>query len=358
MDQSGCVRAIGMFSVIMDPFPRMRKLNSGILSDVKGGSSPNSALFVINQIPKPIPLDSQALVKIKAFGLDHVDFIHRKGGIAPEASPILGIEISGTIEELGKGDTCDFKVGDEVFGLVYRGAYAEYITSSTKLLIHKPKELRWELAAAIPATWIMASQALYLVGCLNAGDNVLFHAGTSPVSIACIQLARAAGARSVFITAGSDKMVRFCEQKLGATKGFNYRTTDWVKGIHDATDGYGADIIIDFIGGDNAQKNFETAAKNARIVQLASIGGSIVSNLDIALLETKHLRWEGTQIRSLALEYQAKLRDLFVEKVLPMFMDGTFKAQIDKIFDWRDIQAVQAWMESNTGYGKVICVVE
>jgi NADPH2:quinone reductase len=331
-----------------------------MLSDIKEGSSPISALFVNDQIPKPVPSDSQALVKIKAFGLNHMDFLQRKGEykVAPQASPILVVEFSGTIEEMGQGDRRGFKVGDEVFALAYAGAYAEYITSSTKLLIHKPKELSWELAAAIPATWITATQALYLVGCINAGDNVLFHAGTSSVSIAGIQLARAAGARSVFVTTGSDEMVRFCEQKLRATKGFNYRTTDWVKGIHDATAGHGADVIVDFIGGDYVQKNFETAAKDGRIVQLASTGSCIISNLDISLLETKRLRWEGSRLRSRDLEYQAKLRDLLVQKALPKFMDGTFKVHIEKIFNWRDIQAAQAWMESKTSNGKILCVVE
>jgi NADPH2:quinone reductase len=331
-----------------------------MLSDIKAGSGPISALFVNDQIPKPTPSDSQALVKIKAFGLNYIDLMQRQGeyNIAPQASPILGVEFSGTIEELGQGDTCGFKVGEDVFGLAYGGAYAEYIVSSTKLLIHKPKELRWELAAAIPATWMTATQALYLVGCLNAGDNVLFHAGTSSVSIAGIQLAREAGARSVFVTAVSDEMVRLCEQKLGATKGFNYRTTDWVKGIHDATNGHGADVIIDFIGGDFAQKNIETAANEARIVQLTSMSGSIVSNLDIGLLETKSLRWEGSWLRGRDLEYQAKLRDLLVEKALPKFANGTFKVQMDRIFNWRDIQAVQAWMASNTSTGKIICILE
>jgi NADPH:quinone reductase-like Zn-dependent oxidoreductase len=329
-------------------------------SDIRSGSVPISALLVNDQAPKPIPSDSQALVKIKAFGLDHRDSMCQKrdDDAATQATPLHGIEFSGTVEELGHGDICGCKVGDEVFGLAYGGGYAEYLVISTRLLICKPKELRWELAAAIPATWMMTIQALYLVGCLSAGDNVLFHVGTSSLSIAGIQLARAAGAGSIFVTAGSDDMVRFCEQKLGATKGFNYRIADWVRGIQDATNGIGANVIIDSIGGDYVQRNFEAASQDARIVQVASMSGSIISNLDISQLESKCLRWEGIRPRDNDIEYQAQLRDILVERVLPKFLDGSFQAQIDKIVNWSDVQATQTWMASNVSKGKIICVIE
>jgi NADPH:quinone reductase-like Zn-dependent oxidoreductase len=328
--------------------------------DIENGSVPISSLLVNDQAPKPIPSDCQALVRIKAFGLNNRDLMCRKrdGDAAPQAAPIHGIEFSGTIEKLGHGDVCDYKVGDEVFGLAYGEGYAEYLVISTRLLIHKPKELQWELAAAIPATWIMAIQALYLVGCFNTGDNVLFHLGTSSLSIAGIQLARTAGAGSIFVTAGTDDMVRFCEEKLGATKGFNYRMTDWVKGVLDATSGSGANVIIDFIGGGFVQKNLEAASQDGRIVQVALMSGNLVSTLDVSQLKSKCLRWEGIRPRDMDLEYQARLTDLFVERVLPKFANGSFRVQIEKIVKWRDIQATKAWMESNVGKGKIICVIE
>jgi NADPH:quinone reductase-like Zn-dependent oxidoreductase len=238
------------------------------------------------------------------------------------------------------------------------GAYAEYIATSTRMLIHKPASLSWEEAAGIPETWITATQALHLVGCFRPGDRVLFHAGASSVSIAGIQLAVAAGASAVFITAGSDEKVAFCEQ-LGAKKGFNYRTGDWVAGIMSATDGHGADVIVDFIGADYAQKNFEVAAMDARIVQLASLSGHILpAGLDIGILERKRIRWEGSRLRSRDLEYQAKLRDLLVKNALPKFEDGTFKVSIEKVFSWKDIREAHQLMEDNVSKGKIICVVD
>jgi len=187
---------------------------------------------------------------------------------------------------------------------------------------------------------------------------VLWHAGASAVSIAGIQLAKAAGAAKVFVTASSDDKVDFCKS-LGATAGFNYHTQDWVKGILDATDGKGVDVTVDFIGKNYAQGNFEAAAIDGRIVQLASLsGGKLNAGLDIGLLETKRLRWEGSRLRSRPLEYQRKLRDLLVENALEKFVDGTFKVPIERVFSWKDIQDAHTLMESNQSKGKIVCNVD
>lgn len=125
---------------------------------IKNGSGPADSLF-IDQIPTPTPGPSQALVKIKAFGLNRMDLLQREGKypVPPQAPPTLGVEFSGTIAELGAGGaTEDFKVGDEVFGLAYGGAYAEYISVATGMLIHKPKELSWEEAAGIPEVFFIS----------------------------------------------------------------------------------------------------------------------------------------------------------------------------------------------------------
>jgi len=328
--------------------------------DIKNGSGPISSLFMNPDTPKPRPAESQALVKIHSFGLNRMDLMQREGkyNVPPQGGKTLGVEFSGWVEELGEGDIGDFKVGDEVFGLAYGGAYAEYLTSSTKMLIHKPKEISWTVAAGIPETWITATQALHLVGCFKRGDNVLWHAGASAVSIAGIQLAKAAGAGKIFVTAGSDSKVAFCKE-LGATAGFNYHKDDWVKGVQDATDGHGVDVIVDFIGKDYAQGNLEAAAMDARIVQLASLSGSkLAAGLDIGLLENKRIRWEGSRLRSRSLDYQKKLRDLLVEFALPQFVAGAFKVPIEREFSWKDIQEAHALMESNQSKGKIICHVD
>jgi NADPH:quinone reductase-like Zn-dependent oxidoreductase len=226
------------------------------------------------------------------------------------------------------------------------------------MLIHKPKELSFETAAGIPETWITATQALHLVGCFQPDDNVLWHAGASSVSIAGVQLAKAAGAGKIFVTAGSDEKIRFCVEDLGASAGYNYHNDDWVKGIFDSTEGHGVDVIVDFIGKNYAQGNLEVAAVDGRIVQLASLSGSKLSaGLDIGLLENKRLRWEGSRLRSRPLEYQRVLRDMLVEFALPRFVDGSFEVKIERVFAWEDIRLAHELMESNLSKGKIICKV-
>lgn len=132
-----------------------------------------------------------------------------------------------------------------------------------------------------------------------------------------------------------------------------------MKEILDKTDGHGVDVIVDFIGKNYSQKNFEVAAMDGRIVQLASLSGSrLDAGLDIGLLENKRLRWEGSRLRSRDLDYQNKLRDLLVEFALPKFVAGTFQVPIERVFDWKDIQKAHELMESNQSKGKIICIVD
>ncbi|GFZ44948.1 LOW QUALITY PROTEIN: hypothetical protein JCM24511_02674 [Saitozyma sp. JCM 24511] len=251
------------------------------------------------------------------------------------------------------GDAGDLREGAEVFGLAYGGAYAEYIAVSTKMEIRKPPQLFWVEAAGIPETWITALQAHFLVGCFRSATQF----SSTPALLLCPSpLSLSSRASAVFITAGSDEKVAFCEQ-LGVTKGFNYRTQDWGKGVLDASGGRGEDVVVDFIGKDYAVKNFEIAAIDGRIVQLASPSGSVLpAGLDIGILERKRLRWEGSRFRSRDLDYQSKLRDLLVDKALPRFADGTVKVLVERVFDWGEVRGAHELMEKNESKGKIIYV--
>ncbi|KAL9106498.1 MAG: hypothetical protein Q9227_008477 [Pyrenula ochraceoflavens] len=328
--------------------------------DIHGGAGGIDKLYINSSTPIPNPSSCSALVKIKAFGLNRMDLLQREGHypLPPQAPSTLGVEFSGTIETLGAEATGDFKIGDQVFGLAYGGAYAEYIAVSTRMLVHKPKELSWEEAAGIPETWITATQALYLVGEFAAGKSVLWHAGASSVSIAGVQLARAEGAKAVYVTAGSDEKVEFCEKELGATKGFNYKTGDWSKKVLEETGGKGVDLIVDFVGGTYFQQNINAAGRDGRIVLLGMMGGMKASEVDIGGLLFKRVRVEGSTLRSRDEVYQGKLRDQLVVHALPKFIDGTFKVIVDKVFKMEEVQEAHKLLESNTTKGKVICTVD
>ncbi|KAJ5697232.1 hypothetical protein N7488_010916 [Penicillium malachiteum] len=327
---------------------------------VQGGKGPATALFV-DEIAKPVPAPGQALVKIKAFGLNRMDLLQREGlyPVPPQAPATIGVEFSGVVEGFGGGETCDFKVGDEVFGLAYGGAYAEYIAVSTKMLIHKPEHLSWEEAAGVPETWITASQALFLIGDFQAGQSVLWHAGASSVSICGIQLAKAQGAKAIYATAGSQEKIDFLEKELGVTKAFNYKTEDWAAEIQKATGGTGVNLTVDFVGAPYFQGNLNVAAKDGKVVLLGFMGGAqLPDGVNIAPLLMKRIRVEGSTLRSRDEEYQRQLRDTLVSHALPRFADGQFKVFVERMFPFEKIMEAHQLLESNTTKGKIICVIE
>ncbi|OJJ36969.1 hypothetical protein ASPWEDRAFT_50340 [Aspergillus wentii DTO 134E9] len=323
---------------------------------IKNGKGPADALFV-DQIPKPVPGDSQALVKIKAFGLNRMDLLQREGlyPLPPQAPETLGVEFSGTIEGFGSDAKGDFNVGDEVLGLAYGGAYAEYIVVSIHMLVHKPAELSWEEAAGVPETWITASQALFLIGDFQPGQSVLWHAGASSVSISGIQLAKAHGAKAIYATAGSQEKIDFLVNELGVTAAFNYRTQDWAGEITKITNGEGVNLIVDFIGATYFQGNLNAAARDGRVVLLGLMGGGkLPDGVNIAPLLFKRIRVEGSTLRSRDVEYQRKLRNTLVEHALPKFKDGSFKVFVERVFAFNEVIEAHKLLESNTSKGKLI----
>lgn len=193
---------------------------------VKDGTGPSSSLY-IDEHAVPQPGADEVLVKVKAFGLNRMDILQREGKYPlPPSAPkdIMGVEFSGHI--VGNPGGAEWKEGDEVFGLATGGAYAEYIKVPSRMILHKPKEFTWEQAASIPEAFLTAFQALKFISNLKEGEDVLIHAGASGVGIAAIQLAKSFGANNIYITAGSDEKIKFCES-VGATKGFNYKAGNW-----------------------------------------------------------------------------------------------------------------------------------
>ncbi|KAK4645364.1 hypothetical protein QC761_200850 [Podospora bellae-mahoneyi] len=332
--------------------------------DIKNGKGPASALFINPSTPIPHSPAGHALVRIKAFGLNRMDLLQREGNypLPPQAPSTLGVEFSGTIVSFG-GDEPNqehehFKKGDEVFGLAYGGAYAEYISVSTRMLLHKPNWLSFEQAAGIPETWITALQALDFVLGGAEGKTILWHAGASSVSISGIQLSRVSGAKETYATAGTGEKIKFIEGTLGATKGFNYKSEDWVKGILEATGGKGVDLIVDFVGGGYFEKNLDVVARDGRLVMLGLMGGmQTPDRVNIGKLLYKRVRVEGSTLRSRDEEYQGKLRDRLEQEYLPKFEKGELKVFVDRVLPWEEIQKGHEVLEANETMGKVICTI-
>lgn len=288
-----------------------------------------------------------------------MDLSQREGNypVPPSAPKTLGVEFSGTIESFGSASaTGGFAVGDAVFGLAYGGAYAEYVEANTHILLRKPEALSWEQAAGIPEAWMTATQALHFIGEMAKGKRVLWHAGASGVSIAGIQLAADAGASAVYATAGTDEKCAFITGELGATAAFNYRKGDWADELLKATEGKGVDLIVDYIGAPYLAQNLRAAAMDARIVQLAFMGGAVLQGVDYSSLLRKRIRLEGSSLRSRDPAYQGRLTDKLRE-YMPDFENGRLKVLIDKVFPWTEVQKAHEAMEANSTKGKIICTI-
>ena len=224
------------------------------------------------------------------------------------------------------------------------------------MLLHKPPHLSFEHAAGIPETWFTATQALRLVGALEKGQSVLWHAGASGVSIAGIQLSRQSGAAKIYATAGSKEKCDFIVDQLGATAAFNYRDQDWSKEILELTGGKGVDVVVDFVGANYFQKNLEVTARDGRIVSLGMMSGFRLQDVDLRPLLYKRIRIEGSTLRSRDEDYQGRLRDI-LETYLPLFDTGELKIFVDKVVPWQDIQKAHELLEGNGTKGKVICTI-
>lgn len=329
---------------------------------IKDDKGPAENLY-IGEEPTPSPQKGQVLVKTDYFGLNRMDLLQRLGNypLPPQAPKTLGVEFSGTIE---KSESDKFAVGDKVFGLVYGGAYAEYVVAAEETLIKVPSDLSLEVAAGLPEVWFTGIQVLTTVGKFQKGDSVLVHAGASSVGIAVIQLAASLGASKIFTTVGSDEKCEFVK-KLGDKFGvtvvpINYHKEDFKEVVsqhYDASKGEGVNVIIDPVGQSYFVRNLEIAAKDARIVLMGAMSGPIVKgDVPIGLIIYKRLVVQGTTLRSRDLAYQEKLRDFFVSHVIPLISEGKIDTFVDKLFNFttEDIIASHKYLESNKSMGKVI----
>ncbi|KAJ5625375.1 hypothetical protein N7510_001684 [Penicillium lagena] len=343
---------------------------------IRNGKGSADALYLEDNMPDPVPSGDQILVCIRAFGLNRLDTMQREDRdpyTSLDKGSILGVEFS----------TERFSVEDAVLGLVPGGAvwtilqhmflmtltgllrikYAEKVAVSEKILMPKPPSVSFEAAAGIPEagghTYLTAFQALSLVGGIETGQKVLVHLGSSGIGQAAIQTAKLLGASKVYVTANSTEKCQRCVS-LGADMAINDRdpTKDFAAVIHEDTNGYGVDLIIDLVGQRYWHQNVTAAALDAKIVIVAMMSGGEVERFDLRAFLKKRMQLLCTTLRLRDLEYKAQLRDQFVEKVLPYFESGDVKVLVDQVLSWNQVDEGHRRMESNVSAGKIICVVD
>lgn len=304
---------------------------------------------------KPRPRKEELLIRVAATALNRADLLQRTGKYPPPpgASPLLGLEVAGTVEAMGKGVE-GWKKGDRVFGLLAGGGYAQFAVLHQEMAMRIPGNLSFEEAAAIPEAFLTAYQALFWLGGLEEHETVLIHAGASGVGTSALQLVVASQARALVTASGSKHEACL---SLGASVAINYHEEDFVSAVHGATDGRGADLILDFIGAPYLARNLTALAPDGRIVLLATMGGSEVERFDLRLLFKKRAQVTATTLRHRSLEYKINLTQDFAGFMLPLFEDARLKPIIDTVYHWKNVADAHRRMEANRNVGKIVLKV-
>jgi NADPH2:quinone reductase len=306
----------------------------------------------IEMRPRPVPSEGQILLKVAAAGVNRADILQRMGHYPPPpgASDILGLEIAG--EVVGRGaNATRYPDGARVTALVAGGGYADYCVVHESNALPIPAGLTIIEAGAIPEALFTVWTNVFDRGALKPGDTLLVHGGTSGIGTAAIALAKAFGSR-VVATAGSEEKARQCEL-LGADVGVNYRTEDFVQRTLGATDGRGADVILDMVGGDYVERNYAAAALDGRIVQISFMGGQRAT-IDLRPIMHKRLVHTGSTLRPRSPAEKAPIADALLRKVWPLLEAGRCKPVIDSVFPLADASKAHRRMESSEHVGKIV----
>lgn len=300
-------------------------------------------------IPEPKP--DEVLIKVYAAGVNRPDILQRQGLYpAPEnASPILGLEVAGEIVACGV-NVKRWQLGDNVCALVDGGGYADYALAPAAQCLPMPADYSYVQAAALPETFFTVWHNLFQRAHLQAGETLLIHGGASGIGVAAIQIARAFEI-NIIATAGSAAKCAAIE-RLGA-QAINYRERDFVAEVKQLTQGLGANVILDMVGGDYIQRNFSAAAKDGRIVNIAFLNGS-KTMVDFMPLMLKRLTLTGSTLRAQSSSVKANIAAELELNIWPLVKAKTISPLIDSVFALSDVAAAHRHMESNQHIGKII----
>jgi putative PIG3 family NAD(P)H quinone oxidoreductase len=297
-------------------------------------------------------MEKQVLIKVKAAGVNRPDLLQRQGVYPPPsgASPILGLEVAGTIIEIGNA-VSHFKVGDQVCALVNGGGYAEYCLAYAECCLPIPQGFSFIEAAALPETFFTVWSNVFERGKLSIDETLLVHGGGSGIGTTAIQLGKALG-NKVYVTAGSAEKCQRCIE-LGADAAIDYRNEEFVERIKQLTSGKGVDVILDMIGGDYFPRNLQCLAVEGRLVQIAIQNGA-KSEINLWSVMLKRQTITGSTLRARDDSYKGQIANQLHDKVWPLLANGQIKPVIDAVYPLAEAEAAHARMTNNQHFGKII----
>ncbi|RZI43089.1 NAD(P)H-quinone oxidoreductase [Herbaspirillum sp. HC18] len=317
-------------------------------------SGPPEVLKVCER-PLPQLKSGEILIKVHAAGVNRPDVIQRLGHypVPPGASDLPGLEVAGEIVDGNLADT-DFKKGDLVCALVQGGGYAEYCAAPVRQCLPIPKGLSAIEAASLPETFFTVWSNVFDRARLAGEETLLVQGGTSGIGVTAIQIANALGHR-VFATAGTDEKCRACEA-LGAVRGINYRTEDFVEVVKGETAGKGVDVVLDMVGGSYLPREIDCLADDGRLAIIALLGGA-KATVDLGQVLRRRLTITGSTLRPRAVEFKAAIAEKLKANIWPLLESRRIKPIVYKVFPLEEAVQAHVLMESSAHVGKLVLQV-
>jgi putative PIG3 family NAD(P)H quinone oxidoreductase len=308
----------------------------------------------VGDVEKPQTKDNEVLIKVVATSINRPDLVQRLGNYPPPPgdSEILGLEVAGTIAEVGS-NVSNWKVGDKVMALVGGGGYAEYAVAYANHLMPIPKELSFEEAACVCESYITAFLNVFMIGGLEDGQTAILHGGGGGVNTAAIQLAKALTPNAkLIVTAHPSKMDRVKELGVDLVIDFT-KTPDFTDNVKEFTGKKGVDVILDHVGAKYLKPNMNSLAYKGKLVIIGIISG-IKAELNLALMMVKRQQIIGSVLRSRPVAEKGEIIAEFTRRALPHFADRTIVPIIEKVFPMEDVVASHQMMEEDKHFGKIV----
>ena len=309
---------------------------------------------VLRAARRPVPQvgPHEVLIRVAAAGVNRPDVLQRKGAYAPPpgVSDIPGLEVAGDVVRLG-AEVREPMLGSQVCALVAGGGYAEYVAAPAVQCLPVPGNLSLQEAAVLPETVFTVYYNVLQRSRLQPGEWLLVHGGSSGIGVTAIVLAKAWGAR-VIVTAGSDDKCAAC-RALGADVAINYRQEDFVAATRAASEGHGADVILDMVGGEYVARDMEAAAVDGRIAVIATQGGR-EAGIDLGQLMVKRLMLGGSTLRPQSVQQKGRLVAALRERIWPLIESQSLRLPIHASFPLLEADRAHALMESGAHIGKIV----
>ncbi|MDN4172073.1 NAD(P)H-quinone oxidoreductase [Nocardioides sp. SOB77] len=319
-----------------------------VIADGAGGPE----VLGVQEVPDLEPGPGELAIAVAATAVNRADLLQRQGFYPPPkgASEVIGLECSGTVAALGEGVE-GWAVGDEVCALLAGGGYASRVVVPAGQVMPVPDGLDLVTAAAVPEVACTVWSNLFMVAGLRPDENVLVHGGAGGIGTFAIQLAAATGAR-VLTTSGTAEKLAYCRE-LGASVAIDYREEDFVEAVRAATEGAGADVVLDNMGAKYLARNVDALAPEGRLVIIGMQGGT-KAELDIAKLLGKRGAVIATSLRSRPVEGKSAICASVVEHVWPLLADGSVRVVVHDTMPLEDVARAHALMESGEHSGKIV----